>query len=81
VVKAGPVSVELSAVKALAETVQTVAKHVETINTAVNHVEPGAPTLRERVETIDKRQEWTIDALHLIAERVGVSLPEVPAAA
>jgi hypothetical protein len=81
IVKAGPVSVELQAVKALAETVQTVAAHVETINTAVNHVAAGAPTIRERVETIDRRQEWTIEALHLIAERVEVKLPPVPAAA
>lgn len=48
------------------------------INKAVNHVQPGDPTLIQRVCALEAGQQWQADALHAIARQVGSQLPPHP---
>ena len=52
------------------------------INRAVNHVNPGEPTLIERVKRIESNTEtfnqWVVTALVAVAEQVGTKLPDRP---
>ena len=54
----------------------------EQINRAVNHVNPGEPTLIQRVKHNEEEQRvfriWTMKAMQAIGSQVGVNLPPAP---
>jgi uncharacterized protein YoxC len=67
----------------MSATLTGIDEKVELVNTAVNHVEPGTPTLVSRVGTAEHRlceiehhQSWERGALRAVARHVGVELPE-----
>lgn len=78
IVKAGPVSVELSAVERLHERVEHVARTADAINNAVNDVNPSEPKLRETVERLGQLSDWQCKALHVLARASGVELSPTP---
>jgi uncharacterized protein YoxC len=63
-VKAGSMEASLEAVK----------KSVEQINTAVNHVPLGSPTLVQRVTDTEKKVDYLVRAVEAIGQHVGCSL-------
>lgn len=58
-------------------------KAIQQINNAVNHVEPGEPTLIQRVKNMELHTSthirWTEEALSALAKQIGVNLPTKPA--
>jgi uncharacterized protein YoxC len=63
-VKAGSMEASLEAVK----------KSVEQINTAVNHVPAGSPTLVQRVTDTETKIDYLVRAVEAIGQHVGCSL-------
>lgn len=53
-------------------------REVSAVNRAVNHVQPGEPTLVQRVATLEHQQarhrDWTHQAMCTIAHQLGVTL-------
>lgn len=72
--RGGPVAVDVSVAKQL-EQIQT---DVSKINTAVNNVPKGDPTLISRVERMEMLVQWQADATHKIAAHVGCPIEEPP---
>lgn len=73
--RAGPLSVDLSAVERIDQAVQR-------IESAVNHVEPGTPPIPERLSLLEaevtamrSHAAWERAALAALAEHVGAELP------
>ena len=62
-------------------TLDQAAGQVDKINTAVNNVPGGDPTLVQRVATLEIGQQWEHTALHIIASQIGVTLPATPSRA
>lgn len=62
------------------EQITVVTDEVKAVNQAVNNVPPGHPPLLQRMTTLERRVDssdrWKTDALVLIAEQLGVALPD-----
>lgn len=62
------------------QAVEEVSAQVKKVDTAVNNVPVGHPTLVQRVETLERRSDalgrWMHDALAAIGGQLGVSLPD-----
>ncbi len=72
--RGGPVTVDVSVTKQL-ERIQT---EVTKINTAVNNVPKGDPTLISRVERMEELQHWQVGAMQQIAAHVGSVIADPP---
>lgn len=72
--RGGPVTVDMSVTKQL-ERIQT---EVSKINTAVNNVPKGDPTLISRVERMEELQHWQVGAMQQIAAHVGSVIADPP---
>lgn len=92
--KAGPVSLDMAAIDRVLEVTEATHEQVTAINRQVNHVPPDAPTLQDRITTIEQQivtfaeaqlaiqeqQRWAAGALCAVAAQIGVDLPEHPPA-
>lgn len=63
-IKAGSLEASLDAVK----------QSVEQINTAVNHVAPGSPTLVQRVADTEQKIDYLVQAVEAIGQHVGCAI-------
>ena len=63
-IKAGSLEASLDAVK----------QSVEQINTAVNHVVPGSPTLVQRVADTEQKIDYLVQAVEAIGQHVGCAI-------
>jgi hypothetical protein len=57
---------------------EAVARDVRQINRAVNQVPSNTPPLIERVQVMERKQNYQLIALQAIAAHVGAELPEPP---
>lgn len=57
-------------------------RKVEQVNNAVNNVPEGVPTLIQRVEQLERRQDattrWLINALQMFGRQLGINVPAPP---
>jgi hypothetical protein len=72
--RGGPVTIDVSVAKQLEQIQTDVAK----INSAVNNVPKGDPTLISRVERIEELQQWQVGAIQQMAAHVGSKIAEPP---
>jgi hypothetical protein len=72
--KAGSVEASLEAVGKMTASLDAVKESVEQINTAVNHVPRGSPTLVQRVTDTEAKVDYLVRAVEAIGQHVGCSL-------
>lgn len=84
-VKAGPVSLDLSAVERVERKVDKTLEHVAAVNHAVNNVPKGTPPMVQRVGRLEERMdhthqtlEWQTGVMQQLANHLGVTTTPPP---